>query len=218
MLDLGTSFLASVARDPSALAIVDGNVRLSYQAWYEKISALVAAFDDLRLKPGDHLVTLLQNNWQAATIHWACQLAGIVVTPVNWRAKEDEIDFYLDNAEARALAYQDVSAAAVAAAKSAGKLPRIAVTIPGSADVDFAQLAAAKAADATPRVDAEAWSLMLYTSGTTSRPKGVRAGTAPSGPPPSPTWRKTFTRTASARSASLPSTTPWASARCSLCR
>src|SRR5262245_44571511 len=32
MLDLGTSFLASVARDPEALAIVDGDVRLSYSA------------------------------------------------------------------------------------------------------------------------------------------------------------------------------------------
>ena len=37
----------------------------------------------------------------------------------------------------------------------------------------MADLLAASAADATPRADAEAWSLMLYTSGTTSRPKGV---------------------------------------------
>ena len=42
MLDLGTSFLASVARDPDALAIVDGELRLTYDAWYRKISALVA--------------------------------------------------------------------------------------------------------------------------------------------------------------------------------
>ena len=37
MLDLGTSFLASVARDPDALAIVDGELRLTYGAWYGKI-------------------------------------------------------------------------------------------------------------------------------------------------------------------------------------
>ncbi len=59
MLDLGTSFLASVARDPEALAIADGNVRLTYSAWYRKISALVAGFDRLGLAPGDHIVTLL---------------------------------------------------------------------------------------------------------------------------------------------------------------
>src|SRR5262245_66548095 len=47
MLDLGTSFLTSVARDPQALAIVDGDVRLTYSAWYERISALVAGLDAL---------------------------------------------------------------------------------------------------------------------------------------------------------------------------
>jgi len=62
MLDLGTSFLASVERDPKALAIVDGDVRLTYGAWYDKISSLVAAFDDLGLTAGDHLITVLQTD------------------------------------------------------------------------------------------------------------------------------------------------------------
>jgi 2-furoate---CoA ligase len=173
VLDLGTSFMASVARDPNALAIVDGAERLSYRAWYAKISALVDAFDKIGLKPGDHLVTVLQNNWQAATIHWACQFAGIIVTTVNWRAKDDEIDFYIENAEARAVAYQDVSAVAIESTKRAARLPRIAISAIGARDIDFAQLVATKTADASPRVKADAWSLMLYTSGTTSRPKGV---------------------------------------------
>ena len=67
------------------MAIVDGELRLTYGAWYGKISALVDGFDDLGLRPGDHLVTLLQNRWEAATIHWACQFAGIIITPLNWR-------------------------------------------------------------------------------------------------------------------------------------
>src|SRR5215211_3025818 len=99
MLDLGTSFLASVARDPNACAIVDADVRLSYAQWYRKISALVTGYDAIGLKPGDHLVTLLQNRWEAATLHWACQFAGVVITPINWRAKADEIDFCIENAE-----------------------------------------------------------------------------------------------------------------------
>jgi hypothetical protein len=36
MLDLGASFLASVERNPDALAIVDGQVRLTYRAWYDQ--------------------------------------------------------------------------------------------------------------------------------------------------------------------------------------
>ena len=174
MLDLGASFVASVARDPDGLAIVDGDVRLTYAQWYARISSLVASFDRIGLKGGDHLVTVLQNCEAAATVHWACQLAGIVITPVNWRAKADEIDFYLENSDARAVVYQDVSTQAVAASKHASSLPRIYVDGRDTAGVlAFDSLIAEPAADATPRADAEAWSIMLYTSGTTSRPKGV---------------------------------------------
>src|SRR5581483_1815785 len=130
MLDLGTSFLASVARDPDALAIVDGQVRLTYRQWYARISALVAGFDRLGLEPGDHLVTVLQNNWQAATVHWACQFAGIVITSFNWRATNGDLDYCLENAEAKALVYEGVSAKAVGASVSAWTRPRISVGLP----------------------------------------------------------------------------------------
>ena len=56
MLDLGSSFVASVARDPDVTALVDGDLRLSYRQWYARISALVVSFDAIGLKPGDHLV------------------------------------------------------------------------------------------------------------------------------------------------------------------
>ena len=120
MLDLGTSFLASVARDPEALAIVDGAVRLSYSAWYGKISGLVAGLDALGLKPGDHLLTVLQNRWEAATLHWACQFAGIIITPLNWRSTAEELDFCLQDAEAKAIVYDEVSAAVKQDATAAG--------------------------------------------------------------------------------------------------
>jgi 2-furoate---CoA ligase len=198
MLDLGTSFLASVARDPDAVAIVDGETRLSYRAWFGHISALVAGLGELGVKPGDHVVSLLQNRWEAATLHWACQFAGIIITPLNWRATADELEFCLADAEAVLLVHEDVAEAAVVGAPSAAKVPwvRLAespsrlreglregdargtlhppLTPPASGrGTPMADLLAASAADATPRADAEAWSLMLYTSGTTSRPKGV---------------------------------------------
>jgi 2-furoate---CoA ligase len=171
MLDLGTSFLASVARDPNALAIVDGDVRLTYAQWHRRVSAMVAGFDGLGLKPGDHLVTALRNNWQAATIHWACQFADIIITPLNWRSTAEDLDYCLDNAEAKALVYEAVSADAVRASSEAGKRRKIAVGLPD--EVTFEMLAAAGAPDVRPRANAEAWSVMLYTSGTTAKPKGV---------------------------------------------
>src|SRR4030088_3512428 len=110
MLDLATSFVASAARDPGAIAIVGNNLRLTYAQWLARISSLVSAFDELGLKPGDHIVTVLQNRWEAATIHWACQFAGIVITPINWRAKTEQLDFCIENLVYTAVLYKNTRA------------------------------------------------------------------------------------------------------------
>ena len=173
MFDLGTSFRANVESNPHALAIVDRAIRLTYTEWYRRISSLVASFDELRLGPGDHLLTVLQNRWEAATLHWACQFSGVVITPVNWRAKADEIDFFIENSEAKAIVYEDISLEAVSGSKAARSLARIALDSQQGGDPVFQSLIERAAPDAEPRADAEAWSVMLYTSGTTARPKGV---------------------------------------------
>ena len=173
MLDLGTSFSASVERDPRALAIVDGAVRLTYAEWFRRISSLIAGFDGIGLKSGDHLLTVLQNRWEAATLHWACQFAGLVTTPINWRAKADDLDFCVRDSEAKAVVYEDVSAEAVTASREAQRRTRIALDAPRGTDIAFQRLLQGTAPDAEPRVGADAWSVMLYTSGTTAKPKGV---------------------------------------------
>ena len=173
MLDLGLTFCAAVERDPHALALIDGDQRLTYAAWFRRISALLAGFDELGLVQGDRLVSLLQNRWQAATLHWACQFAGIVITPINWRVKADELDYCLQDAAARALVYEGVAADAVAHSTRAHALPRIALDAGEGGDVAFGELVERRAGDATPRGGPEHVSVMFYTSGTTGLPKGV---------------------------------------------
>ena len=115
MLDLGTSFLAAVSRDPTALAIVDGDVRLTYEEWYGRISALVSYLDGLGARKGDHVVTLLQNRWENASLHWAAQFAGLIITPVNWRATAEDLSHVLTDSGAQLLIFDDIAADAVAA-------------------------------------------------------------------------------------------------------
>jgi 2-furoate---CoA ligase len=173
MLDLGTSLVASVERDPDALAIVDGELRLTYAQWYRRISSVAAGLDAMGLRQGDHILTVLQNRWQAATLHWACQLNGIIVTPLNWRATAEDVSYCVSDADIRAVACEEVSAAAVAQAAGTDGLPRIVLGEAGAGETGFGALSGAVVADAVPRAGAEDWSVMLYTSGTTSRPKGV---------------------------------------------
>ena len=113
MLDLGRTFLQSVERAPLATAIVDGEQRLTYAQWAGKVGAVQRGLENLGLRAGDHLVSLLQNRMEAATLHWACQFAGIVMTPLNWRAKPEEIVHCLQDSGACVLVYEMVCAEAV---------------------------------------------------------------------------------------------------------
>ena len=77
------------------------------------------------------------------------------------------------DSDAKAVVYEEVSAAAVVQSAAAQTRVRIALSAPKSGETSWAELAERNASDAQPRAGAEAWSIMLYTSGTTAKPKGV---------------------------------------------
>ncbi len=174
MFDLGRSLLATVERRPGALAVSDGDRRLTYAEWFSQIQRVAHGLESLGVGQGDRLLVVMQNRWQMATLHWACQFAGVIVTPLNWRSKPEEIDYCIRDAEVSAIAFDDAAADAVRRCAAASRLPRVAVDgvqAPGA--TPFSELAAAVPTGTMLRANAEDISLMLYTSGTTGRPKGV---------------------------------------------
>lgn len=172
MLDLGRTFLQSVERSPQALAVVDGEQRLTYAEWYGRIQRLAAGLASLGLVRGDHLMVVLQNRLEMASLHWACQFLGVVMTPLNWRANAEEVDYCALDSGARAVVVEPVSEAAVAASSQAVHLPRIAVG-GGAGTLSFEALCGAAPNAIILQADSADLSLLLYTSGTTGKPKGV---------------------------------------------
>jgi 2-furoate---CoA ligase len=185
MLDLGRTFLQAVERSPHALAIADGELQLSYVQWYRIIRRVALGLQAQGIKRGDRLVVILQNRWEMATLHWACQFCGIVVTPVNWRAKPEELEYCMADAQAVGVVFEAVSAAAVEGSATAQRVLRVALDrVPGgncsfenltnTADVGANASAAAHVhASFESAAEADDLSLLLYTSGTTGKPKGV---------------------------------------------
>ena len=204
MLDLGTSFLASVARDPD----VAGDRRRRRAA---DLRAMVRA--DIRARRGlrPHRPEDAATTWSpycrtceaAATLHWACQLAGIVITPFNWRAKADELDYCLEDSEARAVVYQDVSAAGGRKAPSARGICRVFAWRRRCHRRVQLRPHGRRACGPTRRL-ASAPKPGRSCSIHPAPPRGPRAcrgGSAPSAPPESRMSRKISTGAASARSA-----------------
>lgn len=173
MLDLGTTFLASVERSPDLVAISDGELRLTYSQWLTRIRAIAGGLAGLGLQRGDHLLVVLQNRWEMASLHWACQFLGIIITPLNWRAKREEVEYCASDAAVRAVVYESVSAEAVALAASCNAIPRIAVGECERATHSFDDIVQSAPVPRLVNATSEDWSLMLYTSGTTGKPKGV---------------------------------------------
>ncbi|HTO07305.1 MAG TPA: AMP-binding protein [Myxococcota bacterium] len=127
------------------------------------------------LEPGDGIAVYLANDDEFFDLYWACHRVGLYFTPVNWHLQEDEIQYIVDNCDAKLLfAHARFGELAARVASRAPKLAgRFALggEIPG-----FRSLAEALdelPADA-PLEDELEGSVMLYSSGTTGKPKGVR--------------------------------------------
>ncbi len=174
-MDLGTAFDAAVARQPCALAIVDGDIRRDFAAWQDDIRRVAGGLSSKGLKSGDRLVCIMANCYEMATLYWACQMLAVTFTPFNWRATADDIAFVLEDADPRLIAFDGAAAEAVQGAldnvdKDENTLVTAGDNLPGISFADF--LKSDPVAGPVGATDDDIC-LMLYTSGTTGRPKGV---------------------------------------------
>jgi long-chain acyl-CoA synthetase len=164
------------ATPDKAVAVYEGG-RLSYRELDALSDRLAAGLEVAGLRPGDRVAIQLPNIPQFLIAYFGILKAGGVVVPLNVLYKAPEVAFHLGHSGARIfITWAGVLAEAIAGAEAAGVLEVYAV---GHADEDggprpFEQLIAAPAnGPLLAETDMTDTAVIMYTSGTTGRPKGA---------------------------------------------
>jgi 2-furoate---CoA ligase len=160
-------------RRPGAEAVVHDATRLTYAELDRRTDALAGGFHGLGVERGDRVLIALKNRLEHVLAYWALQKIGGVPTPVNFRLAPGELRYVLEDSGARVVLLEEATAAAVGEAVREGRAALVQVG--GTAAPHLLAFEALESHGGAPAVDvAESdLSLILYTSGTTGRPKGV---------------------------------------------
>jgi fatty-acyl-CoA synthase len=161
-------------RTPDAVAIVvePAGETTTYAELEDRSARLARALRDRGLRTGDHLAVLMENNRPFLEVLWAAQRSGLHYTAINRHLRPGEVQYVLDDCGAAAL----VTSAAMGDLVAELDLGRIATRVVAAGDLEgfdrYDDVVAATAPG--PLATEEEGREMLYSSGTTGRPKGVR--------------------------------------------
>jgi long-chain acyl-CoA synthetase len=140
----------------------------------------------LGLVAGDCIAVLMANDDEFMDLFWAAHRVGLYFTPVNWHLQVDEVEYIVDNCDAKVLiAHQRFGEVAAMATASNSRLVEkmsIGGEISGFQSLESLLNEVPREAELGEEYEG---SVMLYSSGTTGRPKGVRRALAkvPAGDP-----------------------------------
>src|SRR5689334_5985364 len=157
---------------PERVAVWDRFGTRTYRQINENSNRLARVFRKEGLKPGDSIALFCTNRAEFIETLNASRRIGLRITPVNWHLAASEIAYILADCEARALIAETKFDTIREAVKSA---PGIALklSVGGQADGFTPYEDVLYGEDASDIIDPIIGSQMLYTSGTTGRPKGV---------------------------------------------
>lgn len=152
----------AVDRNPDGDAVVCGDRRLSYRQLGEEVDRLAAGLVERGIRPGDRVALLLGNRVEFVTSLYAVARLGAIAVPLSVREQKPGLDYVLDDCGASLVIHE---------ADLTDRLPDIAGLM--RVAVPFEGMHSPAPPPPVPTVREEDTAVILYTSGTTGKPKGA---------------------------------------------
>jgi acyl-CoA synthetase (AMP-forming)/AMP-acid ligase II len=178
-LNVGEILRVNARKFPAKRALKDARRELTFSQYNERACRLANGLVKMGLGKGDRLCILSHNCLEFMELYAAAAKAGIVAVPINWRISPEDMEYVVQNSDAKAIVVGEKfietvngfrpglrnipagSSIAISDKKHDGYLSYEAVLASGSPD------------EPQVKVDPKDVWIQLYTSGTTGKPKGV---------------------------------------------
>jgi acyl-CoA synthetase (AMP-forming)/AMP-acid ligase II len=176
---LADSLRDAAQTTPERTVLVDGDIRLDCRSLHQQATTLAQVL--MSRMPAGSVVSFMLPNWhEAAVIYLGATLAGMVVNPILPSLRDRELRFILSDADSRVIFVPSV----FGRHDYAAMLDRVVAAMPSPPEVvvlrgepgrhtPYPSLFNERAAAALPLLDPDTVRMILYTSGTTGRSKGV---------------------------------------------
>jgi fatty-acyl-CoA synthase len=158
------------------LAVVDGELRLSYEQFFDRCDRWSAALQELGVAPGDRVATIAPNTHAQLESFYSVPQIGAVLVPVNYRLTPKDFVYIVNHSGASVVCAHGDYLDALDCVRDQMPDVRHFVAFEGSGDgwLDYeAAIAAASPGFARPEIGERDLLTINYTSGTTASPKGV---------------------------------------------
>jgi acyl-CoA synthetase (AMP-forming)/AMP-acid ligase II len=165
---------AAETPDKPALIMGRSGEVITYRQLDEASNRMAHYFRDLGLEPGDHVALMMENHPRYLAICWGAQRSGLYYTAISYRLQAAELAYILNDCQAQVFicshGIRDVAAATIPETPDV----RARLMVDGTVDGFDSFEAAVDRLPSTPIDNEVEGSDMLYSSGTTGRPKGIK--------------------------------------------